>query len=145
MSPAERVALRQENAKPIFDALKIWLKKQLGKISGKTPLAKAIRYALARMPKVRPYLDNGFLELDNNTVERAIRSLTLRQKNSLFMGSEAGSKSAAIAYSLIETAKMNNSIPTHGWHGCPNESKTIPSIISTNACHEKLPAIQKPA
>jgi transposase len=108
---AERVALRQEYAKPIFDDLEVWLKEQLGKISSKTPLAKAIKYALARLPKARPYLDNGFLELDNNTAERAVRPVTLGRKNYLFMGSEAGGKSAAIAYTLIETAKMNKVNP----------------------------------
>ena len=55
---------------------------QLGKISKKTPLAKAIKYALTRLPKARPYLDYGFLELDNNTAERAIRPVTLGRKNS---------------------------------------------------------------
>lgn len=50
---SERVALRQEYAKPIFDDLEVWLKEQLGKISSKTPLAKAIKYALARLPKAR--------------------------------------------------------------------------------------------
>ena len=33
----------------------------------------AIRYALGRMPKARPYLDNGQLELDNNICERSVR------------------------------------------------------------------------
>ena len=45
--------------KPVFDELEHWLKLQLPKISGKTKLAEAIRYALGRMPKARPYLDNG--------------------------------------------------------------------------------------
>ena len=67
LPPAERVALRQEHAKPIFDGLETWLMQQLAKISRKTPLAKAIKYALARLPKARPYLEYGFLELDNNT------------------------------------------------------------------------------
>ena len=106
-----RVALRQEYTKPIFDDLEVWLKEQLGMISSKTPLAKAIKYALARLPKARPYLDNGFLELDNNTAERAVRPVTLGRKNYLFMGSEAGGKSAAIAYTLIENAKMNKVNP----------------------------------
>ena len=44
LSPPERVSLRREHAKPVFDDLEIWLKECLGKISGKTPLAKAIRY-----------------------------------------------------------------------------------------------------
>ena len=111
LPPAERVALRQEYAKPIFDDLEVWLKEQLGKISSKTPLAKAIKYALARLPKARPYLDHGFLELDNNTAERAVRPVAVGRKNYLFMGSEAGGKSAAIAYTLIETAKMNKVNP----------------------------------
>ncbi len=111
LPPAGRVALRQEYAKPIFDELEDWLKEQLGKISSKTPLAKAIKYALARIPKARPYLDNGVLEIDNNTAERAVRPVAVGRKNYLFMGSEAGGKSAAIAYTLIETAKMNNVNP----------------------------------
>ena len=108
---SERVALRQEYAKPIFDDLEVWLKEQLGKVSSKTPLAKAIKYTLARISKARPYLDNGFLEPDNNTAERAVRPVTLGRKNYLCMGSEAGGKSVAIAYTLIETAKMNKVNP----------------------------------
>ena len=111
LPPAERVALRQEYAKPVFDDMEVWLKEQLRKISSKTPQAKAIKYALARLPKARPYLDNGFLELDNNTAENAVRPVAVGRKNYLFMGSEAGGKSAAIAYTLIETAKMNKVNP----------------------------------
>ena len=70
-----------------------------------------IRYALTRLPKARPCLDHGFLELDNNTAERAVRPVTLGRKNYLFMGSEAGGESAAIAYSLIETCKPNRVNP----------------------------------
>jgi len=110
-SPEERVALRQEHAKPVFDDLEVWLRSQLNKISGKTPLAKAIRYALRCLPKAQPYLVHGFLELDNNSAERAMRPVTLGRKNYLFMGSEAGGHSAAIAYTLIETCKLNHVNP----------------------------------
>ena len=98
---SERMALRQEYAKPIFDDLEVWLKEQLGKVSSKTPLAKAIKYALARLPKARPYLDHGFLEFDNNTAKRAVHPVAVGRKTHLFMGSEAGDKSATIAYTLI--------------------------------------------
>ena len=64
--------MRQEHSKNILDDLESWLSKQLTHISGKSPLAGAVRYALTRIPKVRPYLEHGFLELDNNTAERAI-------------------------------------------------------------------------
>ena len=110
----DRVALRQEKAQPIFDGLEAWLQLQLPKISGKSTLAEAIRYALGRMPKARAYLENGQLELDNNICERSIRPVTLGRKNYLFMGSKGGGDAAAVAYTLIETARMN-SVDPEAW------------------------------
>jgi len=54
--------MRQSQAKPVFEDLETWLNAQLTRISGKSPLAEAIRYGLTRMKKARPYLDHGFLE-----------------------------------------------------------------------------------
>ena len=105
--PDRRVAIRQARARAIFEDLEIWLAAQLPTISGKSPLATAIRYALARMARLRPYLEHGILELDNNAAERGMRAIALGRKNYLFVGSEAGGKAAAIAYTLIETAKLN--------------------------------------
>ena len=110
-SPNERGALRQQDAKLVFNELEVWLAAQLNRISGKSELAKAIRYALGRMKKMRGYLENGSLELDNNCAERSIRYVALGRKNYLFVGSEGGGKAAAIAYTLIETAKLNGVNP----------------------------------
>ena len=109
--PDERIRLRQTGSKPLFDDLEVWLQAQLTRISGKSPLAQAIRYALARMKRMSAYLDHGVLELDNNTVERAMRCVAVGRKNWLFAGSEGGGKAAAIAYTLIETAKLNGVDP----------------------------------
>lgn len=109
--PDDRVALHQARSMPIFDDLEAWLHAQLPKISGKSPLAQAIRYALGRMPKARPYLENGFLELDNNTAERAIKPVAIGRNNWMFAGSEGGGNAMAIAFNLIETAKLNNVDP----------------------------------
>ncbi|WGI21224.1 IS66 family transposase [Amylibacter sp. IMCC11727] len=109
--PGQRVALRQQKAKPILDDLESWLQGELPKLSGKTPLANAIRYALTRMKRLRDYLDHGFLELDNNTAERSMRGIAIGRKNYMFMGSERGGQSAAIIYTLMETAKLNNVDP----------------------------------
>ena len=106
-----RVALRQSRSKPIFDDLEAWLHAQLPKLSGKSPLAQAIRYALGRMPKARQYLENGHLELDNNTAERAVKPVAIGRKNWMFAGAEGGGKAMAIAFTLIETAKRNNVDP----------------------------------
>jgi transposase len=110
-SPEERAILRQTKAKPVFDDLEDWLQLHLPKISGKTPLAQAIRYALGRMPKARACLSNGILEPDNNICERSIRPVAPGRKNYLFMGSAGGGKAAAVACTLIETAKMNGVDP----------------------------------
>ena len=106
---------RASASAPQICVLEAWLHaQQLPKISGKTPLAGAIRYALTRIKRLRPYLDHGILELDNNTAERSMRPIALGRKNYLFMGSEGGGKSAAIAYTLIETAKLN-SVDPQAW------------------------------
>jgi len=57
------------------------------------------------------HLDHGFLELDNNTAERAMRSMAVGRKNYLFLGSQTGGRAAAIAYTLIKTAKLNGVDP----------------------------------
>jgi transposase len=111
LPPDKRAEIRQANAKPAFDGLEAWLAAQLTSISGKSPLAAAIRYALTRMARLRPYLDHGILEIDNNSAERAMRAIALSRKNYLFVGSPSGGKSAAIAYTLIETAKLNGVDP----------------------------------
>lgn len=111
LSPDERASLRQRDAKPVFDNIEVWLNVQLSRIPGKSELAKAIRYALSRWSKLRPYLDHGFLEADNNTAERAMKPIAIGRKNYLFVGSPGGGKAAAIAYTLIETAKLNGVNP----------------------------------
>ena len=109
--PDRRGEIRQARAEPIFDDLEAWLHLQLPSISGKSPLAVAIRYALTRMKRLRPYLDHGVLKLDNNTAERAMRSVAIGRKNYLFVESLTGGRAAAIAYTLIETAKLNGIDP----------------------------------
>lgn len=114
LPPEERVRLRQAEAQPILDELEVWLAAQLPSLSGKSPLAGAIRHALVRLPKLRPYLERGILEIDNNPAERAMRGVALGRKNYLFVGSQAGGRAAATACTLIETAKLNGVDP-HAW------------------------------
>ena len=95
----------------MFEELVRWLQLQLQAISGKSDLAKAIRYALSRLPRMEVYLTDGRLEIDNNAAERAMRGVALGRKNWLFAGSEGGGKAAAIALTLIETAKLNKVDP----------------------------------
>jgi len=75
--PAEaRRTGRTQRAGPLLDQLHAWLEATLPRISTKSELAVAIRYALKHWPQLTRYRDNGHLEIDNNAAERAIRPLT---------------------------------------------------------------------
>jgi transposase len=105
--PAEtRQRVRQEHSRPLMDAFEAWLKEQLALVSGGSGLAKAIRYTLARSESLRLFLADGRVEMDQNTVERAIRPQKLTVKNALFAGSSGGARHWAIVATLIETAKL---------------------------------------
>jgi transposase len=106
--PAEiRAAARRERSKPILDTFEPWLRGQLERVSGKSPTAEAIRYALSHWAGLTRFVGDGRIEIDNNAVERAIRPQALTRKNALFAGSDGGAQHWACLASLIETAKLN--------------------------------------
>jgi hypothetical protein len=110
--PAEmRQRIRQSRAVPLVEELAAFLDATLPKLSGKSELAGAIRYARSRWPALTRYLANGRLEISNNAAERAIRPLALGRKNWIFAGSDSGGERAAAIYTLIETAKLNGLDP----------------------------------
>ena len=57
------------------------------------------------------YCNDGSLEIDNNSAERALRAVALGRKNYLFAGSNAGGERAAVIYSLLGSAKLNGIDP----------------------------------
>src|SRR5215213_4307195 len=107
----ERRAVRQERSRPMVEALHAWLTIQLGRVSGRSTLAEAIRYALRHWQGLVLFLEDGRLELDTNTVERAIRPIALGRKNALFAGSDSGARHWAMVASLVATAKLNGVEP----------------------------------
>jgi transposase len=107
----ERRTVRQERSRPVVDALHAWLTVQLARVSGKSGLAEAIRYVLRHWQGLVLFLEDGRLELDTNTVERAIRPISLGRKNALFAGSDGGACHWAIVASLVATAKLNGVEP----------------------------------
>jgi transposase len=109
--PDLRRQVRQAEAKPLVEALHSWFTATLRRVSGRSDIAGAIRYALSHWEALARYLDDGTLAIDNNAVERTIRPLALGRKNWLFAGSDAGGERAAAIYSLIETAKLNGLDP----------------------------------
>ena len=107
----ERRRVRAAQAQPLVDALKLWLEAELHRVPPRGGLADAIRYALVRWSALCRFFEDGRVELDTNTVERAIRPIALGRKNHLFAGSDGGADRWAIVCSLITTAKLNNREP----------------------------------
>lgn len=110
-SPDERRAVRQARSRPLLDAMRIWLDDSLAKLSAKSDTLLAIRYALTRWEALVRFSDDGRLEIDNNSAERALRAVAVGRKNYLFAGSDRGGERAATFYSLIGTAKLNGLDP----------------------------------
>lgn len=109
--PDERCCVRQTRARPLLHQLHNWFEEQLRRLSGKSDVAAAIRYALARWRALVRYLDDGRIEIDNNSAERALRTVALGRKNYLFAGSDQGGERAACIYTLIGTATLNGLDP----------------------------------
>ena len=109
--PRSAAAPRTKTASAVIDALEPWLRARLENISQKGKLAEAIRYALSRWEGLIRFLDDGRIELDSNTVERAIRPLALNRKNSLFAGSDGGGQHWANLASLVKTCMLNGVEP----------------------------------
>ena len=106
-----RARRRQETSSVIVNSLfELW-EKELGKVSGKSKTAEAIRYALTRREALERFLMDGRIEIDSNIVERAIRPQTITRKNSLFAGSEGGGRTWATLATLLQTCRMNSVDP----------------------------------
>ena len=108
---SRRQEVRRALSLSIIEGMKSWLAAQLNHIPPRSGLADAIRYTLARWSALCRFLDDGRIELDTNTVERAIRPVALGRKNHLFAGSDGGAARWAIVASLLTTAKLNDVEP----------------------------------
>jgi transposase len=110
-APEHRHTVRQERSLPMLADLKDFLAAALASISRKSSLAGAIRYSLSRWPALCRFTHDGRLEMTNNSAERAIRPLALGRKNYLFAGSDRGGRRAALIYTIVQTATLNDLDP----------------------------------
>jgi hypothetical protein len=111
LSANDRKAARQEQSAPLVASLQTWMREQRAKLSRHNDLAKAMDYMLKRWDAFTRFLDDGRICLSNNAAERALRGIALGRKSWLFAGSDRGGERAAVMYSVIVTAKMNDIDP----------------------------------
>lgn len=102
---------RQKKSRAILDEIKQALYEYKDKVLPKSPMGKAITYAMNQWDALIQYIEDPVLDIDNNLSERVLRMVVIGRKNYMFAGSEAGAERAAIIYSLVASCKLNGHDP----------------------------------
>jgi transposase len=91
---------------PLFE-----IRDERRKLSRHSDVAGAIDYVLKRWASFTRFLEEGRICLTNNAAERALRGIALGRKSWLFAGSDRGGGRAAVMYTLIQRARLNDVDP----------------------------------
>jgi transposase len=106
-----RLTLRQERSKPILAKIKTWLDTESPLVLPRSPMAQAINYTLNQWDALNRYVEQGFLNIDNNAAERALKRVAIGRKNWLFAGHDEAGASHARLYTLIASAERHGVDP----------------------------------
>jgi transposase len=110
-SADQRLAARRARVAPLVTNLATWMRAERARLSRHSEVAKAMDYMLKRWVAFTRFLDDGRICLTNNAAERALRGIALGRKSWLFAGSDRGGERAAVMYTLIQTARLNDVDP----------------------------------
>jgi transposase len=105
LGPEGIFELRQQLALPILKEMRAWLEMTQTQVLPKSPMGRAIRYALNQWEALVRYTESGLLEIDNNRAERALRAIAVGRKNWMHVMNEVGGRTAAVIYTLVQTCK----------------------------------------
>ena len=107
---AERLAHRAA-LPPLLDAFFTWAQAVERKLSAKSALAEALRYAITRRVALTRFATEAKLEAGNNIAENAMRGIALGRRNWLFAGNDEGGMRAAAVITILQTSKLNRINP----------------------------------
>lgn len=113
-SDEQRYLGRQQHSLPVLEQLKTWLDKTQPQVTAQNALGKAVNYLASNWSRLERYIEAGYLPIDNNRAENAIRPFVIGRKNWLFSDTPRGATASAQLYSLVETAKANGQEP-YAW------------------------------
>ena len=136
LSWPERKTLRDTEAIPIWDEMKLWAEKAAAQVPSECLIGKAFGYFLAQYDLLRGYLKHGRLEFDNGYAERVIRKFAIGRNNWMFSDTPEGAHASAMFYSFVVTAKVNDVNPYYAL-------KEIFERIPTASCIEDYEALAK--
>jgi transposase len=105
LGSGERLRLRQLQSQPILEKLRNYLLEIQGEVLPKSPEGRAVRYTLKNWTALTRYGEDGDLQIDNNSAERAIRGVAVGRNNWVFFGSDEGGKTAAVLRSFVASCE----------------------------------------
>jgi hypothetical protein len=106
-----RVTLRQERSVPVLARIKGWLDAESDVVLPRSPMGQAITYAQNQWQALVTYTTQGYLNIDNNASERALKRVALGRNNWLFAGHDAAAENHARLWSLIASAERHGVDP----------------------------------
>lgn len=107
-TPEARQAMRQAEAVPLLEKLRLWADEQAALALPKSKLGEALGYLRHQWEPLTNYVEDGRLPSDNNATERDLRALTIGRKNWLFIGSKEAGPRAAILYTVVASAARHD-------------------------------------
>ena len=108
LTSAERLALRQRDAVPVWQRMARWLERdEVKRVLPKSSLGEAIGYLRNQWSSLRLYLEDGELPFDNNNGERTLRPLTIGRRNWMFLGSMEAAPGRMKLFSVISSAQRH--------------------------------------
>lgn len=113
LSPQERVARRKLLVRPQVEAFFAWVKEHRSDVPSQSETGKGFTYCMNQEKYLKVFLENGYVPLDNNATEGAIRGFCIGKNNWHMIDTVQGAQASAIIYSIAETAKANNLKPYH--------------------------------
>jgi len=87
--------LRLERSVPQLSKIKAWLDQEQRLVLPRSPMAAAIGYTVNQWQALTAYATQGYLAIDNNAAERALKRVAIGRKNWLFAGNDRAGATAA--------------------------------------------------
>ena len=110
-NPGDRLAIRLERSQPILEDLRLWIADTWTTAPPKSPLGKALTYAVNQWTPLTRFLEDGRLAIHNNACERALRKIAIGRANWMFAGSDEGAERAAVIYTVLGTCRLRGVEP----------------------------------
>lgn len=130
-----------EKSRAVFERLELRLREveRDKEILTNSQLSSAVAYSLNELDSIRNIIESTEYNLDNNSIERPIRYISISRKNSMFCGSIDGARRMALIYSLAVSCRLNNVNSFSYFCDVLNRLATTPPKCSGENLRELLP------